>query len=119
MVLQGSVESNPNSVIPPRRFICPSLAWLHRLGSVALGSISWLASSSRLGGCCQPPSCYLTLENSWDEDREAWRGLQGANRPLGLLQAPHKHLPAGISPAVPDPFLTALPDSCWVRHDMI
>lgn len=48
MVLQGSVESNPSSVIPPLRFICPGLAWLHRLGSVAAGSVSHPASRSKL-----------------------------------------------------------------------
>lgn len=61
MVLQGSVESNRSSELAALGFICPGLAWLHRLGSVALGS------SSRELGVLPAPSCSPTLENGWEK----------------------------------------------------
>lgn len=52
MVLRGNVESNPSSVIPALCFICPGLAWLHSLGSGAVGSIS---NQQQAGGMLPAP----------------------------------------------------------------
>lgn len=118
MVLQRSVESNPSSVIPPLCLICCGLAWLCRLGSVAAGSVNWLARRIQLGRLLVAPS-LPRLPGKWLR----WKGerrrkeFAGSTLPGCPPSTPTQASPSrGINSCDSQCFSGAVPYSGQVRR---